>query len=366
METSNQFQLELAIDGYLQQLQTGGNYTPDDILELKSHLLENVDELKQKQLNAEEAFIIAKRRLGKEEELNEEYKKVNGSVFYNRDLFVIVLSICTYLLFSYLYTISKNGLQYLATSSGKSIYLLGITNYVLQIAIVVSFIYLVFNNKKYLSKVNKLFSKSPANFSSLLIILLVTLYYIDMNFQKNVSKHLPVDDFRERYYQFMIDLNINDFIRIALGGAVLIAILAAFVTSYKKVKFLDNIINNSGYITLFCLGFFWDAVAASSRMLNGIWLNNMLISSIAFGIIWFIGMLIFYIYLKKNILIRTLFFISFGFLMELAAGIWINPLLINGFPVSVYFIALVIGGSLGYLVAGILKRKKVIEIANRV
>ena len=141
METSNQFQLESTIDGYLQQLQTRGSYTPDDILELKNHLQENVDELRQDRLSEEEAFMIAKKRLGREEELNSEYQKVNGSLFYNRDLFVIVLSICTYLLFSYLYTICQNGLQNLAISGGKNIYLLGIANYVLQIVIVGSFVY---------------------------------------------------------------------------------------------------------------------------------------------------------------------------------------------------------------------------------
>ena len=153
MEATNQFQLELAIDGYLQQLQSKGNYTQDDILELKSHLQENVYELAKKQLSQEEAFLIAKKRLGKEEDLNVEYKKVNGTLFYNRDLFVIVLSICTYLLFSYLYTISHNGLQYLAISGDENIYLLGVINYVLQIIIVVGFIYLGFNNKKYLNKI---------------------------------------------------------------------------------------------------------------------------------------------------------------------------------------------------------------------
>ena len=359
MEAPNQFQLELAIDGYLQHLQTGGNYTPEDILELKNHLQENVDELKQKQLSAEEAFIIAKKRLGKEEELNMEYKKVNGHVLYNRDLFVMALSICTYLLFSYLYTISQNGLQYYAVFWAKNIFILGILNYVLQFAIVGGFIYLIFHGNFFLSRTAKLFSKSPANFSSLLIILVVALYMIDLYFQRNAGRYLSTDAIRDRYYQFTINQDVSNFVKITLGSTVLIAFLAAFVTSYKKVKFLDNIINNAGYIALFCFGFFWDGLAASARMLNGIFLNNTLISSIGFGFIWFIGMFIFNFYLKENILKRNLVFISFGSVMEFSAGIWINPGLRNGLPVSTYFIALVFGGSLGYLLARILKRKPV-------
>lgn len=363
METSNQFQLELAIDSYLQQLQSKGNYTQDDIMELKNHLQENADELTKKQLSEEEAFIIAQRRLGKEEELNNEYKKINGTIFYNRDLFVAVLSIYTYLLFSYLYTISQNGLQYLALSTGKNIYLWGIVSYVIQIVIVGSFIYLIFNNRKYLNKTGNLFSISPANFAAILIILIVTLYFIDLYFQKTASRHLSADGIRERYYQFTINGEFYSLIRIILGSVILISILAAFVTSYKKVKFLDNISNNAGYIALFCLGFFWDGIAASARMLNGIFHNNMLVSSIGFGIIWFFGMLIFNFHLKKNIIARNLVFISFGFIMEFAAGMWMNPHLRNGLPVSIYFIGLIVGCGLGYLTAKIIRRKRSLKIA---
>ncbi len=357
MEAPNQFQLELAVDGYLQQLQTKGNYTQDDIMELKSHLLDNVDELKQKQLSDEEAFIIAKKRLGKDEVLHAEYKKVNGIFFYNRDLFVIVLSICTYLLFSYLYTISQNGLQYLAISGGKNIYLFGVINYVLQIAIVGGFIYLVFNNTIYLNKIGKLFSTSPANFSAILIVLIVILYFIDFNFQKAAGRHLSADGIRELFFHFAIDSDLSSLIRILLGSSVLVAILAAFVTSYKKVKFLDNIINNSGYITLFCLGFFWDAVAASARMLSGASNHNVFISTLAFSIIWFIGMLIFNLHLNQKIFMRNLIFISFGFILEFSAGMWMNPGLRYSLLVSVYFIALIVGGAFGFLTAQYFKRK---------
>ena len=358
METSNQFQLEIAIEDYLQNLQVKGNYTPDDIMELKTHLLDEVDDLKKLQLDEEEAFMIARKRLGKEDILCNEYKKVNGNVFYNRDLFVMVLSICTFLLFSYLYTISQNGLQYFAIYEAKNVFALGITNYIFQILIVTGFIYLVFNSKIYLNRISSLFSKSPANFSTLLIILMVTLYFIDLSSQKILIRHLSSDIIRERYSQFTIDHDIFIAVKIILGSIVLVSILAAFVTSYKKVNFLDNIINNSGYLTLFCLGFFWDGVAASARMLNSFSYNSTLISSLGFGIIWFFGMLVFNIHIKLKILIRNLVFISFGFIMELTAGIWLNPHLRNGLSFSIYFIALIIGGGLGFLGAQLIKKKR--------
>jgi hypothetical protein len=360
METPGQFQLELAVDSYLQQLQLNGNYTPDDIEELKSHLLDEVDDLQQKQLNKEEAFMVAKKRLGKDEVLNREYTKVNGNVFYNRDLFVMVFSICTYLLFSYIYSISQNALQYLALSGSRNITLYGIINYALQIIIVSGFVYLVFNNQKYLKANGRLFAGSPANFSAILITLVVVLYFVDFGFSKIGLRHVSGADMQSRYYAFRIDNTINDFTKIILGSIVLVSMFAAFITSYKKVNFLHNITNNSGYIALFLLGFFWDAVASSARMLQGIFNNNTLVTATAFGVIWFAGMLIFNLYVRQNIIKRNAAFIVFGFVMEFVAGMWFNPHLKYGMPVSVYFITLVMGAGLGLLLARIIKRKSTV------
>lgn len=362
METSNQFQLEIAVDNYLLQLQTNGSYTPDDILELKSHLLDNVDALKQKQLNDEESFIIACKRLGKEELLHTEYRKVNGDIFYNRDLFIIVLSISTYLMFAYLYSIVQSGLQYFVGHGEKNVYVFGVTNYFLQILIVGSFIFFVFNSKKYLIKVSKLFSRSPANFSAVLIVLIVVLYFTDLFFQRIGGRYLNMDSIK-RYYQFTNNGGLYNFVRIFLGISVVIAMLAAFVTSYKKIKFLDNIVNNSGYVALFFLGIFWDAVAASARMMIP-YIDNEKIAIAGFGMLWFIGMLGFNFNLKRNQLKRNLVFIAFGFIMEFAAGIWLNPHLRKGLPVSVYFIALVIGCGAGYLLNQLIKRRLKLKMAK--
>ena len=132
METSGQFQLELAVDSYFQQLQLKGNYTPDDITELKSHLLDEVDALQQKQLDKEEAFMVAKKRLGKEEVLNREYTKVNGLRFYNRDLFITALSICTFLFLFYFYSLVTDAIRQASYFKSSNPFAYGVTNYVFQ------------------------------------------------------------------------------------------------------------------------------------------------------------------------------------------------------------------------------------------
>jgi hypothetical protein len=169
---------------------------------------------------------------------------------------------------------------------------------------------------------------------------------------------LTADQVNNRFYEFEIAHNLKTFIYWGLVCVWMVGLLLAFIKSYKKVNFLDNVINHSGYIPLFLIGLFWDTTAATTRMINSS-THPYLYSSFAFGIIWLIGMLIFNVHLKRNVLMRNIIFISFGFMLELAAGIWMNPGLKAGAPVSVYFIALVIGSAVGFTIANFIKRRNI-------
>ena len=360
MENSNQFKLEAAVAGYLQQLQERGNCTTDDILELKNHLIDNVNELKKKDLDDDEAFFIAKKRLGKESVLGNEYKKVNGNKFYNRELFILVLSISAYLFAYYFYNLITETIKYYAIFENKNLTTWGAINYLFTILFTAVILYLVFNCNKYIRLVEQLFIKSPVNFSSIFIALISLIYVLNLRVGKIFYNKglLTADQVNNRFDQFAIDHNLKTFIYWGMGCVWMVSLLLAFIKSYKKVNFLDNVINHSGYIPLFLIGLFWDAIAASTRMINSI-THSYLYSSFAFGIIWLIGMLIFNVHLKRNFLMRNIIFISFGFMLELAAGIWMNTGLKAGAPVSVYFIALVIGSALGFMIANFIKRRNI-------
>lgn len=356
MENANQSKLEVAIDDYLQQLQEKGNYTSEDILELKNHLVDNVIELREKDLEDDEAFMIAKKRLGKEEILNVEFKKINGNRFINRELFILVLSICTYLFAYYFYIFVVSFIKQLAYYKVKYITLLGIVNYLFIIVFNSYIIYLVFNCKKHIRSAERLFTRSPANFSLTFIVLIVGAYILGGTNEKRFLKAdvISSEEMTNRYESFVINHTFSIYLQATLGCLWILLILFSFIKSYKKVNVLEAIINSSGYVALFFVGLFWDGIAALARMLNGH--NYSIISSSVFGITWLIGMFILNFYLRKNILVRNLVFILFGFVFELAAGIWINPLLKFGAPVSVYFIALVIGGTAGFAIANLIKR----------
>ena len=356
MENPTHFQLEVAVDSYLQQLGDKGNYTLEDLMELKIHLIDNVTELKKKDLEEEEAFLIAKKRLGKEEELGNEFSKVNGNKFYNRDLFVLVLSVSTYLFLNYFYSFLGSTIKNFAIFQSKNIMIWGIINYLFIIAFAISVMYLLFNCKSYINAAEKLFKRSPVNFSIILIAIIVMVYVFNRTIGEKIFKTdmLSSDELSNRYSALEINHALGSYIISGLFCVLILSLVITFIKSYKKVNVLQNIINDSGYIPLFFVGLFWDGVAASSRMIH----HHTNLSVYTFGIVWLIGMTIFNVHLRKNILIRNFVFIAFGFVFELAAGLWMNPALREGTPVSVYFIALVVGSATGYGVANFIKKRK--------
>jgi hypothetical protein len=79
---STAFDLTLAIDGWLIQFQqkrrgTTSRLRPDDLDELRSHLLDQTDDLMAAGKTAEQAFQLAISQLGEPEYLAKEYRKVH-------------------------------------------------------------------------------------------------------------------------------------------------------------------------------------------------------------------------------------------------------------------------------------------------
>lgn len=80
---SSPFNLKESVDNYVNSIKNQGSTTSSDDAELKSHLYDAIDSLVGLGLAEEEAFIIARKRLGDEETLAQEYSKVNPSVRMN-------------------------------------------------------------------------------------------------------------------------------------------------------------------------------------------------------------------------------------------------------------------------------------------
>ncbi|MCX8131408.1 MAG: permease prefix domain 1-containing protein [Clostridia bacterium] len=71
------FELESNIRAWSDNLRSGGNLKETDILELESHLRDEIEDLTKAGLSEDEAFLISLKRLGSINKLSSEYSKVN-------------------------------------------------------------------------------------------------------------------------------------------------------------------------------------------------------------------------------------------------------------------------------------------------
>jgi len=93
------FELKEAIENWKQKLSCSNSFTTNDIEELESHLLDEIDALKEKDLSEEEAFFVATSRLGSVDLLSSEFIKVNNkTMFFNK----IVLLLGGYVVISFI------------------------------------------------------------------------------------------------------------------------------------------------------------------------------------------------------------------------------------------------------------------------
>jgi hypothetical protein len=77
MESTAPFDLNLALEQWLVHMRRKRSFRPDDLEELRSHLLDHTDDSLARGLSAEQAFCRAISQLGEPSFLVAEYRKVN-------------------------------------------------------------------------------------------------------------------------------------------------------------------------------------------------------------------------------------------------------------------------------------------------
>lgn len=75
MKTKPTLDLSTEIEDWKNRLQKSGNFNPDDLMELESHLLDEMDNLQNKGLSDKEIFLIAQDRIGSCETICQAYKR---------------------------------------------------------------------------------------------------------------------------------------------------------------------------------------------------------------------------------------------------------------------------------------------------
>ena len=91
METHPSYDLNAAVENWRVELTSQADLTGDDRRELEVHLWEAIAELRERGLNEEESFLLARHRLGPTHEIADEFIKVNpGKVWRERIIWALI------------------------------------------------------------------------------------------------------------------------------------------------------------------------------------------------------------------------------------------------------------------------------------
>lgn len=101
MESSTGFNLQRHITGWMVKIQSEPAVTEADAEELKSHLLDLIDDLKAAGLDEEEAFWVASKRLGNSTDWSEEYRQESNPVIQMRRSLIILAGVLAYFICYY-------------------------------------------------------------------------------------------------------------------------------------------------------------------------------------------------------------------------------------------------------------------------
>ena len=99
MENRTKFSLKESIKIWKSELSQNSNMTKDNIDELESHLQDEIHELKQLGLSAEESLLIAKNRIGNINDLTSEFGKVNKDVYFRNKILPYLKGILLFMSF---------------------------------------------------------------------------------------------------------------------------------------------------------------------------------------------------------------------------------------------------------------------------
>lgn len=137
------FQLDKAIKKWYGQFKTNFIYDQSDLLELKDHLVNEIDNLTNSGLSEEEAFFIATNRLGDKEKLNKEFSKVNHNNIWKYRLLWMAAGIVSFFILNNLSVLISNLFSVSAIFFGLDTYLgfFHLLGRVISLIAIFSFIY---------------------------------------------------------------------------------------------------------------------------------------------------------------------------------------------------------------------------------
>jgi len=227
MEYRKRFDLNQGISQWKGTLSQNGALSPDNILELESHLLDEVDMLKTQGLTEEESFLVAQRRIGNIDALTQEYGKVNKNRKFLVRLKPYIIGILIFVAFHSVVRVVHywglmSALLIPESSNAKYDY---ISIGILSAFIVISLLFLMLKSKNKPVFIDRLI-KIPALLVIILIFKSAHIFTWAMLAEHTIDMHL----------RMLSTFRINDFKFTLIILAMVYTISLALIIQQRKPK----------------------------------------------------------------------------------------------------------------------------------
>lgn len=325
------FQTKHAIEQLLTSLTNKGTVTSEDTLELKSHLLDSITQLEQLGLTSQEAFEVARLRLGTTEEVAVEYEKVNGSPLLGKEWIFICIGISLAIIISNLLQFSQLLLGSLTATGKLRIETAGIVLCCVYLLLIFSTILLFKKGPQLVSFFRSYFFQKNSLPVTLLAVTAGFLAFFPL------SNIVPPGS----YNAIRVIINTNRAVEIIVLGTtpflVFFLVFFALRSAYQPVS-LATLFNGSNYIHIVLLSLGIETVTAilSRGLFTDAWFSPYL-----FGVLLLLQTISFINYNKNqpHLLLKTSMLLLIPFIVEVGASIlristnWIHSPLF-GFAVA--------------------------------
>lgn len=354
MESSN-FNLQQSVDDYIGLIKKQGSLTNSDAIELTAHLYDATEALQRNNLTEEEAFMIARKRLGHAEVLTQEYGKVNTTVAMNKTWAYLFLG------FNLIYSIPAIlllgvGSVYLAVYKFYAVSATATIIVTLFHLLFTCFVWYVVKQKNAISQfIEKQMSENIRRTVLLSFAPMLLCFFLVPNLIKfNIYQALT-------YPAHVFDSSFAEFSQYFAIINIMLAILSLVFTINKNEGLnLKVAFEKPSIIALLCFGFVIELFAASTRAMH---IEFIIVKAVIFGMVYFVPSFLIAFYNKGGKIDKYIcFFAILGVSLETIVGINADSHRSSGHHLTIYFVSamlicIIVGRLLGARIksVGVLK-----------
>lgn len=344
---SKDFRFEDSLNTYINQVKQTTPLSQSDEKELRAHLYDASADLQKCGLNIEEAFIIASKRLGRADQVGEEYRKVNvGLVTDNIWAYMLVgFSFIASLL--WLYRIVGGNLQlYMVRHFTDEPFWIHIVLGSFNLLVCVAMWSVLLWGKAFSARIQQVIQQQPGMVALIMVMMVGGVVALEPILRRYNPELLNPQRYIKAYPRAIANSIFVEFSwYLTLVSAAMVILLSVFSISTTSRLSIRNLFRTHSYPFLFIFGLLIELMAATTRMFQSI---HILFTAVLFALVYATGSYLISYYNRSRTFLYIAIFLSFGLICETWRGI-LGDLSRGSFYTFYYVVALLVGVLSGWV-----------------